>query len=236
MTHSVLLHPTYVLHTRSYRDTSVILELFTHEYGRISAVARGAKGLRSRFKGLLQPFVPLLASWSGRGELMTLSSAEVHGTPHNLAGEALICGLYLNELLTYLLHRYDAHPYLYEAYQQTLVAFQQNKRSKAEILRIFEQQLLAELGYALQLDQDIQSGSKIDPSKYYFFDPTQGLIPCDTRYVHNTRDLFLGERLLALHAGEYSNEKILQDAKRLLRIALNRLLAGKAIRSRELFY
>src|SRR6185437_10727813 len=124
MTHATLLQPAFVLHTRPYRDTSLLLEIFTPDYGRVSTLARGARGLRSRFKGLLQPFVPLLLSWYGKTELMTLSAAESQGKVLDLTGEKLLCGLYLNELLMRLLHRYDAHPQLYIVYQETLYALQ----------------------------------------------------------------------------------------------------------------
>ena len=140
MQQKVLLQPCYVLHMRAYRDTSLLLELFSLEHGRISAVARSARGPKSRFKGILQQFVPLLLSWQGRAELMNLSGAEGNGMPHYLTGDALLCGIYLNELLMRLLHRHDAHPGLFTAYQQALVGLQQNQQQIT--LRLFEKRLL----------------------------------------------------------------------------------------------
>lgn len=227
------LQPAYVLHARAYRDTSLLLELFTQEFGRISVVARGARGPRSQFKGLLQPFVPLLVSYFGKTELMTLTTAETNGWLLELKGDQLLCGFYLNELLVRLLHRYDAHPQLFQQYQLTLRALQSSQQQQM-VLREFEKCLLAELGYALQLDRDAASGMKIDPQQFYYFDPLQGLLSSDHACVKK-QVKFLGASLLALHSGELSREDYLRDAKRLLRIALGKLLGDKPIKSRELF-
>lgn len=234
MSNSMFLQPAYILHARAYRDTSLLLELFTEQYGRVSAVARGAKGTRSRFKGLLQPFVPLVVSWSGKGELMTLLAAETNGIAHGLMGDALVCGIYLNELLVRLLHRYDAHSILYQRYQQALYGLQQ--KSTQLVLREFEKQLLIELGYALQLDREAQTGLMISPEQFYYFDPSHGLLSCKITHSQlTTQHVFSGKSLLALHAGDLLEENYLRDAKRLLRLALGHLLGGKPIRSRELF-
>ena len=102
------LAPAFVLHRRRYGDTSLLLELFAREQGRIAAVARGAAQARSRRSGLLQGFMPLLVTWSGRGEVATLGKAEAAGAPVRLQGTALFCGLYMNELLIRLLPRNDS--------------------------------------------------------------------------------------------------------------------------------
>lgn len=233
MWNKVQLQPTYILHSRAYRDTSLLLELFTLEHGRVSVVARGAKGVRSRFKGILQPFVPLITSWQGGGELMNLHVAEPNGMPHGLMRDALLCGLYLNELLMRLLHRYDPHPSLYSIYQHALTQLQQGQ-SQALTLRLFEKQLLVELGYAVELDRLAHTGEAIVPELFYHFDPARGLSPS----LHNNMQtgVFAGKSLLALHQEELDNVQCLRDAKRILRLALNRLLGNKPIKSRELFY
>src|SRR6187455_1294129 len=109
--------PAYVLHTYAYRETSLIVEAFTAEYGRVALVARGAKRPRSEMRGLLQGFQPLLLSWSGANELKTLQKAEWRGGMPLPGGSALLCGFYLNELLLKLLAREDAHPQLYASYE-----------------------------------------------------------------------------------------------------------------------
>jgi DNA repair protein RecO (recombination protein O) len=117
----VNLQPAYILHSRPYRDSSVILEVFTPEHGRISALARGArrKSRGGSAAALLQLFTPLLLSFSGRGELKTLTAREAAGTAVSLRGDRLYSGLYVNELLVRLLHRYDPHPQLFVAYGGT---------------------------------------------------------------------------------------------------------------------
>ena len=229
----VNLQPAYVLHSRAYRDTSALLEIFALDYGRVSLVARGVKGTKARYKGLLQPFVPLLMSWQGKGELMTLRMAEPHGIAHNLMGNTLLCGLYLNELLVKLLHRYDAHPELFLSYQQTLIALQEKDQQQI-VLRLFEKNLLTELGYALQLEYEAITHQPIDVERFYFFNPTQGLLPCLN--PNQQPNVFQGENLLAIHNNNFAHSAYMRDAKRLIRIALNHLLEGKTIRSRELFF
>lgn len=230
MSHPIVLQSAFILHTRPYRDTSLLLEIFTAEHGRVSLVAKGVRGVRSRFKGLLQPFVPLLLSWQGKSELMTLVGAESNGMPYGLSGDELLCGIYLNELLMRLLHRYDAHPALFQIYQQTLSNLQTDQQIA---LRLFEKKLLSELGYALQLEREAQTGHAIDSDRLYYFEPARGLLYCD-KYM-SQKVSFRGENLLAIHQDRFSQIDCLRDAKRLFRSAINYLLNGKSIRSRELF-
>ncbi len=116
----VSLQPAYVLHHRPYRDSSLLLEIFTPDHGRVGLVARGARSPKSRLYGVLQPFQPLLISWVGRGELATLSGAEANGPPQRLQGKSVISGFYINELLLRLLHRHDPHAALFDGYARTL--------------------------------------------------------------------------------------------------------------------
>lgn len=227
------LQPAYVLHTRAYRDTSLLLELFSFSQGRVSAVARGVRSSKSRFKALLQPFVPLLVSYRGKGDLLNLYVAEPDGISHNLMREELLCGIYLNELLVRLLHRYDAYPNLFMAYKQALMNLQQTNTVQLT-LRLFEKTLLIELGYALELDREAKTGMPICRDQFYSFDPAQGLLHCSSNLERF--NVFLGDSLLAIQQNQLHNNHQLRDAKRLLRIAINHLLGNKPIRSRELFF
>jgi len=139
--------PAFVLHTWPYRETSVIVEAFTPDSGRVAMVARGARRPRSELRGLLQAFQPLLLSWSGQAELKTLIRAEWRGGLPLVRGSALLCGFYLNELLLKLLAREDSHPQLYAAYERALAELAAGGE-QAALLRRFELGLLAELGYA----------------------------------------------------------------------------------------
>lgn len=233
---TINLQPSYILHTRVYRDTSLLVEAFSQDQGRVSLVARGVRSVRSRTKGLFQPFIPLLVSWYGKSELMSLSTVEQNGVAYGLVGDALLCGIYLNELLMRLLHRYDAHPNLFLAYQDALKGLQNNSNPHMT-LRLFERRLLSELGYALQLDREAVTGNLIDPEQHYYFDPSQGLLPClELDRTRSRYRAFHGKHLLALHEGELEHDEMfLRESKYLLRIAINHLLDGKILRSRELF-
>ncbi|MCX7901997.1 MAG: DNA repair protein RecO, partial [Burkholderiaceae bacterium] len=114
--HRVDQQPALVLHAYPWRETSLILEAFTRDYGRLTLVARGAKRPASQFRGLLSPFAPLLMSWSGRGDIKTLTRVEWWGGVAPLRGDALFAGFYLNELLVRLLARGDPHERLFARY------------------------------------------------------------------------------------------------------------------------
>src|SRR5262245_46536737 len=122
----ITLQPAFILHARPYRDTSLLVDLLTLNHGRVHAVARSARGMRSRYKGLLQPFVPFLTSWTGKTDLVSLGCIESNGPPYFLEGRSLLSGFYLNELLIRLLHRYDPHPELYKTYQLALTRLQRD--------------------------------------------------------------------------------------------------------------
>ena len=231
----ISIEPAYVLHTRPYRDTSSLIVFFTYHYGLIHAVARGARSNRSRLKGLLQPFVPLLISWSGQSELHTLRDVEAQGEIYYVPSEKFLMGLYLNELLVRVLQRHDPHPELYQAYQYTLQEMCGEKHEQA-ILRIFEKRLLHELGYALPLTQDCTTGHTILSEKFYQFDPAHGfnVLPESSTH-HDAMNVFSGDTIIALHHENFQNKLLLRDMKRLMRIALAPLIGAKQLKSRELF-
>ncbi|HEX5121787.1 MAG TPA: DNA repair protein RecO, partial [Rhodanobacteraceae bacterium] len=141
--------PAFILHTRPWRETSLLIEAFTREHGRVGLVARGVRGAKSRFaRASLQPLQPLLLGWSARGELGTLTSAEQTGSPWHLSGDALFAGMYVNELVLRLSSRNDAHPLAFAAYTECLARLA-DADDIAWTLRRFERDLLADLGYAL---------------------------------------------------------------------------------------
>ena len=93
----------FVLHSRPWSETSLMLDVFTEESGRVRLVAKGARSKRSNLKGALQPFTPLLLRFGGRGEVKTLRSAEAVSLALPLSGITLYSGLYVNELLSRVL-------------------------------------------------------------------------------------------------------------------------------------
>lgn len=227
----VSLQPAYVLHQRPYRDSSLLLELFTPEYGRVGLVARGARGPKSRLHGVLQPFQPLLVSWAGRGELATLCGAEAHGPAQRLNGQSLISGFYLNELLLRLLARHDAHPALFTIYRET---FPRLVVEEQRALRIFEKHVLKEIGYALVLDHEAESGAPVEPDKMYTYRLEQGPVQYDEDNRQDAGLILSGASLLSLMHEELRDEQSLREVKPLMRAALALYLGGKPLQSRAL--
>jgi DNA repair protein RecO (recombination protein O) len=228
-----VLQPALVLHHRAYRDTSLLLELFTPEHGRVGAVARGVRKEKSRWAGLLQLFRPLLVSWSGRGELVTLTGVEEDGLAPPLAGSALPCGFYINELLLRLLQRNDPHTGLYAAYRATLRELAGGERSAVEaVLRLFEKRLLQELGYGLLLEHTADTGRPVQASERYSYEIERGPVAYNERATGVTVH---GSTLLALAAGALREETSLRESKKLMRAVLAHYLGDKPLRSRELF-
>lgn len=230
----VSLQPGYVLHRRAYRETSFLVELFTPEYGRLTVAAKGVKKLKSTSQGILQPFTPLLVSWSGKGELMSLTQVDVRGEALALKGECLFAGFYLNELMMALLQKWDEHPRLYQVYEETIHALQISPLDQ-KVLRSFEKTLLEELGYGI-LPRDGSDAGGIDPDKYYRFVPEQGFVISELgEEVKAKHTVFSGKSLLAIASDDWAVEDSIRDAKRLTRFILSPLLGNRQIYSRKLF-
>jgi DNA repair protein RecO (recombination protein O) len=233
MSERVSLQPAYVLHQRAYRETSRLLEVLTRDYGRIGIVARGARRPGSRIRPLLQPFVPLLLSWSSAGELATLTGAEPAGRALHLQGDALVCGFYLNELLLRLLARHDPAPELFSAYHDALVGLQTHGCDPT-ILRRFEKRLRDVLGYGLLLHEDAL-GEALSAERRYQYAPERGAIP-----IGPDRDMpqggisILGRCLQALAADMPLDETCQKQARRLLASILAPHLGPRPLKSRDL--
>ena len=229
----VLLQPAYVIHRRPFRNTSLLMDFFCLDHGRIAAVARGARRGKSRMQGLLQAFQPLRISFSGRGEVKTLVNAESAGAAVALTGERLFSGFYVNELLSRLLHDHVQHPRLYQVYRETLDALA-NTDLLERVLRRFELELLAELGYAVNLTGDCRHHEPIAGNKFYRYLPDVGFEEAQESEDDGKR-IFAGAHLLALSRLELENAETAASAKRLLRQALEVHLGGRPLHSRTLF-
>ena len=228
----IIQQPAYVLHGRPYRETSLLLEVLSRDHGRAAMVARGARGPKSRLRHVLQPFRPLLISWSGRGELGTLSGAEQVAAPPSLQGESLYCGLYINELLTRLLHRGDPHPETFERYTTVLggLAAEQDVQP---LLRCFERDLLEDVGYGLMLDHEFGAQRQIDPSASYEYRPGQGPVRLAAA-VSGQKRLISGAALIALSTGEIEGAH-LPELRRLMRRVIRYHVGDKPLASQALF-
>lgn len=213
------LTPAFVLHRRPYRENSALVQLFSWQHGKLSAVARLSKG-RS---GLLQPFTPLQLGLTGRSNLKTIVRLESQSLAVPLFGESLYSGFYMNELLYYLLPESDTYPLLYQGYQHALIELADARFSLAATLRQFELTLLSQLGYGLPATTDIH------PELRYIFVPGQGFVVSDVE-----QQGYMGRILQSLSHFDRCDAEQLQCAKKLCRELLDELLAGRVLQSREL--
>jgi DNA repair protein RecO (recombination protein O) len=228
----VSLQPAFILHRKAYRDTSLLLEVWTLAYGRVGLVARGVRTSRSRLQPLLQPFLPLFLSWSGKGELPTLTAAEEAGATIVLTPERIWSGFYVNELIWRLTKRHDPHPGLFAAYQQVLLALAQQTSQEAA-LRIFEKRLLSEIGYGLHLEREALTGQPLERDHTYRYVLDQGPIAAGATQEGLQ---ISGNGLLALHSESLNTQDrhMLRETKQLTRAAIHVQLQGRPLKTREL--
>lgn len=231
------LTPGFVLHTRPYRETSLLVEFLAHEFGRVGLVARGARSGKSQRRALLAPFEQVLVSWSGRGELQNLTKVEQmpalpEGGARRLEGDQLLGGLYANELMMRLTTRHDPSTALYKDYMILLEQLRQGAKLEP-VLRTFELCLFEHLGYALQLEIDTQTGEPVKPAARY-----QLVLEEGPRRVADNADapfVFQGKSLLAMAQLQLEDALVLREARRLTHHVLRHYLGDKPLKSRELW-
>ena len=219
--------PVYVLHTYPFKETSLVVELFSREFGRVATLAKGARRPRSAMRGLLQSFQSLTATWSGKNELKTLHSLDWHAGLLMLQGEALMCGFYLNELLLRLLPREDAHEGLFAYYAETLKILARGQ-DYATTLRRFELKLLQELGYAVPLDFD-ENNQAIIFDKTYSYMAERGACRASNEGVQLS-----GKTLLDMASDDYMDIQTQMQSKQLRRVLLAHYLGSQPLHTRQL--
>lgn len=217
----------YLLHHQPWRDTSRILEVFTREHGRLSLFARAVRGPVARLAPVLQPFRPLLLTFSGGGEAAYLSHAERADNCGTLPPACVMAAFYLNELLLRLTTRHDPLPALFDHYHTTLGRLRAQE-PLATTLRVFEKRLLELTGYGLELGTEAHSGAPLEPGGYYDFRPAVGL----TRTGAHAAGALAGASLIELREERLSGARALEDARRLLQSALEACLEGRPLATR----
>jgi len=221
--------PGFVLHSYAWRETSLIVETLTRDFGRMALVARGAKRPTSQFRGILMPFSPLALSWSGRSELKTLVRAEWQGGLAPLRGDGLLAAFYLNELLVRLLPRADAHPGLFGSYVQALAALATREGGREQVLRRFELDLLQDLGVAPSF-RFCSDGEPVEAGHWYCVDLQRGLLrsldPAEP-------DRLPGLTVMALASRDLSDPSILAAAQPVLRRLIGYHLEGRPLNARR---
>ncbi len=223
--------PAFLIHTRAYRETSLIIDAFSEDFGKVSLIAKGVRKKNSPTAAHLQPFRELLLSWQGRSELQTLTAVDCVNPAEKLRGKAVFCGFYLNELLTFLLAKHDPLPALYRYYKSSLESLKKPEYQELS-LRYFELKLLEETGYGLCLNSELGTGEAIIADKLYRYHPEEGATLVNGRAHEHA---FLGRTLLDLHNQSLNTPRSLLEAKKLMRSIIQHRLGGRTLKSRELF-
>ncbi|HSS64532.1 MAG TPA: DNA repair protein RecO [Gammaproteobacteria bacterium] len=228
------LQPALVLHQRPYRESSLLLEVFGIDTGRVGLIAKGGRRPKSPLRAQLIPFRPLLLSWRGRGDLGLVVGAEPDGAAPVIPPAAIVSGLYLNELLVRLLHRHDPHPELFLQYRRTLSALASPDRPLEQSLRLFEKRLLDAVGYGLMLDRVAGTGAPVEPEAHYHYVADRG--PVEAGGKEEAAGVRVkGSTLLALASERSMDAAALREAKHLMRTAINMHLEGRPLVSRALY-
>jgi len=221
----------FVLHTRRYRENSLLVEALTREHGRVGLVARVGGGRRRAGRETMQPFRPLLLVWQGRGELRTLTHWEATAPWPALQGDRLLSGLYLNELVIRFAGRGEGEPGLYARYATTL-GLMTHGEALEPVLRAFEVALLEISGYGLELTHTVDTGQPIEAERRYGYVPSHGP---HLDHVPSGAIAVDGATLLALAGAQPLATAVLPQAKRFMRALLDHHLGDRPLHSRQLY-
>lgn len=221
--------PGWVLHRRPWGESSFLIEFFSRDYGRIGLVGKGARSARSKWRGLVEPFCLLSASWTRRGEMGTLTMLEPADSRCFLEGRALWCGLYANELLIRLVARDDPAPTLFETYSSLLPRLA-DRAEQARALRRFELVLLESMGIAPDLAHDAEASKPIRPNRLYHLDPDVGLVSVD----RPGRSVFRGSVIQRLLNDRLESAEDARVARSLTRMLIEHQLDGRPLQTRRL--
>ena len=215
----------FILRRREWRNSSLILDIFSRDHGCIRALARGARRSSSRVP--YQPFVMLSINWSGRQELKTLQGIEGQVLP--VAEQNYLALLYVNELIGAMLPPAEPNPEVFSAYftllQQATVKLDESS------LRIFELEMMRSLGYVPDLDTDAQTGQPIQADAHYQFVINRGFVAC----AETAPDSINGGTVIEWCAGVYTDRSVLKLAKSVLRSTIDFNLHGKTLKSRDVY-
>ncbi len=220
----VELQPAFILQHKKYRESSLILDVLTRDFGIVSILARGVRKSKSKTAGLLLAFTSLKLSYIGKHELKILTQVELNNDGIKLTGISLYCGFYINELVSYFLYKNDPHPEVYADYLHCLLMMS-NTQETEQILRFFELNLIEYIGYGFQLTIDAKTDSPVDIAKKYYCDGISGMIEDQQGYI-------TGETLFSLEARDSLNKQALHEAKQLMRRMIDFHLQGKELKSR----
>ena len=218
----------YLLHARSFGDTSIIADVFTESSGKVSIMAKGAKNPRSKFFGHLLPFSALRIIVTGKSEMKTLTQIDSNFFSQSVKGpHDLYTYLYVNELMMRLLPKGLPNQELYDLYQSFVELARADAISELD-LRVFELDLLDVLGYGINFDTDSKENSEFKDSIIYSYMPEKGF--------HNAGDVegFSAKEIAAIKDRTLEGIDKLK-LKQLLQVAISSCLDGRELSSRDFF-
>ena len=239
MSSLIELQPAYLLHSRPFRDSSLILDFLTPDHGRISAISRGGRSGRSKSKSLLQPFTPVHISLSGKSELKTLRGIERRQGVVSLKGERLFSALYMNEIIVRLFQGHEADHGFFRHYEEALLGLGSGEPPEP-VLRNFELTLLDTLGYGVDFSAEAHSHQPVQEQAWYYFQQESGFVKVQNpealeANANAGQSLFSGKDLLNIHTRDFSEEVTRKTAKHVIRVILANHLGAAPLRSRSLF-
>ncbi|MGD8349347.1 MAG: DNA repair protein RecO [Gammaproteobacteria bacterium] len=214
--------PAFILRRRDWQNTSLLLDLFSRDYGCLRVLARGAR--RNPAKTPFQPFALLTLGWSGKQELKTLTS--IDGVPLPVDERNYLSLVYVNELIGAMLPEREPSSEVFDAYLGLLKSARDPLGEAG--LRRFEQELMRRQGYFPDIGEDAGTGEPICADRHYQFVLDQGFVACPEA----APDSVSGQTVIDWNAGRYELDSVLRLAKSVLRSTIDFNLHGKALKSR----
>lgn len=224
----VQLQQAYCMHARRYRESSRIVEMLTPDHGLVSCLGHSSRKKNASVDLL---FAPLLISWSGRGDLFTLTHVESVSAKRVTTPEVSIMGMYLNELILKLVPKSSPSKEIFQLYENVMQLLEQGE-SQEKVLRLFEIELLELVGYGLSLDQEVDHETPIYEDQFYRYD--MGLGPAKIQHQNSAWNVIKGTTLIGLQSPLNMEASCLTEAKRLMRGVINWHLDGRPLHSREI--
>ena len=223
---------SYILHSHKYKETSLLLDVFSKEFGRVGLIAKGARNNKKQQGIGFNQYQRYLISWIAKTELGTLTEIEPFEPMTSLKDHKALSGFYLNEIIMRLLHKHEPHPELFDIYDLTLKRLFKGEAEET-ILRYFEKALLHSLGYGLVLNVDVKTGEQIMENSDYYYEFDHG--PSKQSFNSTDSCKVSGKTLLELDNESLVEPKQISEAKYLLRKVLSKYLGNKPLASRELY-
>jgi DNA repair protein RecO (recombination protein O) len=151
-----------VLGARRHGETSAVAELMTRDHGRHLGLVRGGSG--ARLKPVLQTGNLVSATWRARIDenlgYYAVEAMDLRAASYLPAAHALY-GLHHLAALCRLLPERDPHPPVFDLLELTIAGLGAPLPAAA-LVASFELQLLAELGFGLDLDSCAATGATAD--------------------------------------------------------------------------